>query len=134
MHFWLLRKFGFAFVEETNTELKRGQNFTVINKELKVIYFRVILDDNKESKPQLIFGVFYEIEKFKKWIEKFENLMGQFEYTDNKMFAKFPNIDYEDGNFKIKGKFKKVNLLDINSSDELIEKVINPAIKIYEEI
>ena len=134
VNFWLLRKFGFAFVEETNTELKRGQNFTVINKELKVIYFRVILDDSKESESQLIFGVFYEIEKFKKWIEKFENLMGQFEYVDNKMFAKFPNVNYEDGNFKIKGKFKKVSLLDINSSDELIEKVINPAIKIYEGI
>ena len=36
--------------------------------------------------------------------------------------------------FKIKGKFKKVNLLDINSSDDLIGKVINPAIKIYEGI
>lgn len=132
--FWLLRKFGVAFVEETKTELKKGQNFTEINQDLKVIYIRIVLDDKNESAPQLIFGVFYEIEKHKDWIKKFENLMGQFEYVDNKMFAKFPNIDYEDGNFKIKGKFKKVNLLDINSSDELIDKVINPAIKLYEEI
>jgi len=50
------------------------------------------------------------------------------------MFAKFPNVDYEDSIFKIKGKFEKVSLLDINSSDELIEKVINPVIKIYEGI
>jgi len=134
VNFWLLRKFGVAFVEETNTELKKGQNHTEINKDLKVIYFRVVFDDKNESSPQLIFGVFYEIEKYKDWIKKFENLMGQFEYIDNKMFAKFPNVDYKDGNFKIKGKFKKVNLLDLNSSDELIEKVINPAIKIYEEI
>jgi len=132
--FWLLRKFGVAFVEETKTELKKGQNFTEINQDLKVIYIRVVLDDKNESAPQLIFGVFYEIEKHKDWIKKFENLMGQFEYVDNKMFAKFPNVDYEDSNFKIKGKFKKVNLLDINSSDELIEKVINPVIKIYEGI
>jgi hypothetical protein len=132
--FWLLRKFGVAFVEETKTELKKGQNFTEINQDLKVIYIRIVLDDKNESAPQLIFGVFYEIEKHKDWIKKYENLMGQFEYVDNKMFAKFPNIDYEDSNFKIKGKFKKVNLLDINSSDELIEKVINPVIKIYEGI
>lgn len=132
--FWLLRKFGVAFVEEANTELKKGQNFTEINKDLKVIYIRIVLDDKNESAPQLIFGVFYEIEKHKDWIKKYENLMGQFEYVDNKMFAKFPNVDYEDSNFKIKGKFKKVNLLDINSSDELIEKVINPVIKIYEGI
>ena len=132
--FWLLRKFGVAFVEETKTELKKGQNFTEINPDLKVIYIRIVLDDKNESAPQLIFGVFYEIEKHKDWIKKYENLMGQFEYVDNKMFAKFPNVDYEDSNFKIKGKFKKVNLLDINSSDELIEKVINPVIKIYEGI
>lgn len=132
--FWLLRKFGVAFVEETNTELKKGQNFTEINQDLKVIYIRIVLDDKNESAPQLIFGVFYEIEKHKDWIKKYENLMGQFEYVDNKMFAKFPNVDYEDSNFKIKGTFKKVNLLDINSSDELIEKVINPVIKIYEGI
>jgi hypothetical protein len=132
--FWLLRKFGVAFVEETKTELKKGQNFTEINQDLKVIYIRIVLDDKNESAPQLIFGVFYEIEKHKDWIKKYENLMGQFEYVDNKMFAKFPNLDYEDSNFKIKGKFKKVNLLDINSSDELIEKVINPVIKIYEGI
>jgi len=132
--FWLLRKFGVAFVEETKTELKKGQNFTEINRDLKVIYIRIVLDDKNESAPQLIFGVFYEIEKHKDWIKKYENLMGQFEYVDNKMFAKFPNVDYEDSNFKIKGKFKKVNLLDINSSDELIVKVINPVVKIYEGI
>ena len=132
--FWLLRKFGVAFVEETKTKIIRGQNFTEINKYLKVIYIRIVLDDKNESAPQLIFGVFYEIAKHKDWIKKFENLMGNFEYVDHKMFAKFPNVDYEDGNFKIKGKFKKVNLLDINSSDELIEKVINPVIKIYEGV
>ena len=134
VNFWLLRKFSVAFVEENKTELERGQNNTEINKTLKVIYFRVVLEDKNETTPQLIFGVFYEIEKLNNRIKKFENLMGEFEYADNKLFAKFPNIDYESAIFKIKGKFKKVNLLDINSSDELIEKVINPAIKIYEGI
>ncbi len=133
VNFWLLRKFGIAFVEETSTEFKKGQNFTEFNESLKVLYIRIILDDKNESEPQLIFGVFYNIKQKKDWIKKFENLMGQFEYVDNKIFAKFPNVDYEDGNFKIKGDFKKVNLLDINSSDELIEKVINPAVKIYEK-
>jgi len=132
--FWLLRKFSVAFVEEAKTVIKKGQNFTEINNDLKVIYIRIVLDDKNESAPQLIFGVFYEIEKHKDWIKKFENLMGNFEYVDNKMFSKFPNVDYEDGNFKIKGTFKKMNLLDINSSDELIEKVIKPVVKIYEGI
>lgn len=134
VNLWLLRKFAVAFVEETNTEIKKGQNFTEINDNLRVIYFRIILDDKNQTEPQLIFGVFYDIKQFKDWVKKFENLLGNFEYVDTKLFAKFPNIDYEDGTFKIKGKFKKVNLLDINSSNELIEKVINPVIKLYDKI
>lgn len=135
VNFWLLRRFGVAFVDEINTELIKGQNVTEINDNLKVLYFRVILDDKNESEPQLIYGVFHNIKAFKdKWIKKFENLMGNFEYVDNKLFSQIPDIDYEDGTFKLRGKFKKVNLLDINSSDELIEKVINPAIEIFEGI
>lgn len=133
VNLWLLRKFAVAFVDESSTDLQKGQNFTEINENLKVLYFRIILDDKNQTEPQLIFGVFYDIKQFKDWVKKFENLMGQFEYTDSKLFAKFPNIDYEDGTYKIKGKFKKVNLLDINSSNELIEKVINPALKLFEK-
>ncbi len=133
VNLWLLRKFAVAFVEESGTDLQKGQNITEINDELRVLYFRIILDDKKQTEPHLIFGVFYEIEQFKDWVKKFENLMGNFEYVDSKLFTKFPNIDYKDGTFKIKGKFKKVDLLDINSSEELIEKVINPAIKLFEK-
>jgi hypothetical protein len=131
---WLLRKFAVAFVEESNTDIQKGQNFTEINEQLKVLYFKVILDEKNQTEPQLIFGVFYEIKQLKDWVKKFENLMGNFEYIDNKLFTKFPNVDYEDSNFKIKGKFKKVDLLDINTSNELLEKVINPAIKLFERI
>ena len=133
VYLWLLRKFAVAFVEESNTDLQKGQNVTEINENLKVLYFRVILNDKNQSEPQLIFGVFYDIKKYKDWIKKFENLLGNFEYVDSKLFANFPEIDYEDNTFKVKGKFAKVNLLDINSSDELIAKVINPAIKLYEQ-
>ena len=134
VHFWLLRKFGVAFVEESKTELKSGKNITEINKDLKVVYVRIVLDDVKENTPQLIFGVFHGIEKYGAWIKKFENLMSTFDYADNKIFMNLPNLDFENINFKIKGKFKKVNLLEINSSDELIEKVIHPIIKIYKSI
>lgn len=133
VNLWLLRKFAVAFVEESNTEIQKGQNYTEINDKLRVLYFRIILDEKNQSEPQLIFGVFYEIKQYKDWVKKFENLLGNFEYVDNKLFAKFPNIDYKDGTFKLKGKFKKVDLLDINSSNELIEKVINPAIKLFEK-
>lgn len=131
---WLPRKFSVAFVEEEATEINKGQNFTEIKNELKVLYFKFKLNEKNLDEPELIFGVFYNIEKYKDWVKKFENLMGALEYVDNKMFSKYPNIDYKDGTFKIKGKFKKVKLLDINSSKELNENVIEPIIKIYEQI
>jgi len=134
VNFWLLRKFGVAFVSEIDTELKTGQNHTKITDNLKVIYFRIILNEIKESEPKLIFGVFYDIKKHKDSIKKFENLMGGFEYIDHKLFEKFPDIDYEDGDKSIKGKFEKVNLLDLNTSEDLIDKVINPVIDIYENV
>jgi hypothetical protein len=128
---WLLRKFSVAFVEE---DIAKGQNFTEINKELRVLYFKIKLDEKNLVEPKLLFGVFYDIEKYKDWVKKFEHLMGTLEYVDDKMFSKFPDIDYGHSAFRIKGKFEIVNLLDINSSLELNEKVIEPAIKLYEQI
>jgi hypothetical protein len=131
---WMLRKFSVAFVEEEVAERTKGQNFTEINDQLKVLYFKFKLDEKNLDQPKLYFGVLYDVEKYKDWVKKFEHLMGALEYVDYKLFSKFPNIDYQDGTFKVKGKFKMVNLLDINSSQDLNEKVIEPAIKIYEQI
>ncbi|MEN8251365.1 MAG: hypothetical protein ABFS32_20715 [Bacteroidota bacterium] len=134
VNYWLMRKLSVAFVEGSDEEIKKSQNITIIDEELKVLYFRVVLNEKGASEPFLIFGVFYSIKQLKEWVKKFEQLMGVIEYTDKKLFDQFPNIDYQDATFRIKGKFKRVDLLDINSSTELIEKVINPAIKLYERI
>lgn len=134
VNLWLMRKFAVAFVEGMDNDTGKAQNFTEINKNLKVLHFRITLDDKSKDEPKLVYGVLYDIEKHKDWVKKFENLMGHIEYNDTKVFAKFPEIDYEDGTCKMKGKFGEVNLLDINSSDELVEKVITPAIELYEQI
>jgi len=136
VNFWLLRKFAFAFVAETPSEGKISQTNTEISLELKVIYFRIILNDKKIKSPQLLFGVFYDIERLKEegWIKKFENLMGHFEYNDSKLFNNVPHISYSDSYIKLKGEFNSENLLEINSSEELVKKVIEPALKIYSSI
>jgi len=134
VNFWLLRKFSFAFVEDSNTKFIKGVNVTDINDQLKVLYFRIVLDDKNQTEPQLIYGVLHGIEKYKEKVRKFESLMAAFEYADNKMFSTISKLDYKDGNFKVSGKLKKVNLLEINSSEDLLDKVITPAIKIYKSI
>lgn len=136
VNFWLMRKFGVAFIPESQTETLKAQTHTEITDSLKVLYFRIILNDKKIKEPKLLFGTFYNIKKQKDggWVKKFENLMGQFEYVDNKLFGNLPDVTFENSEFQLKGRFKEVNLLDINSSEELITKVINPAIKIFDEI
>lgn len=86
-----------------------------------------------QSEPQLVFGVFHDIKLYTDWVKKRGNILVAIEYDDDKLFSQFPNVDYENDNFKLKAKLKKVNLLDINSTDELIEKVMNPSIQIYEQ-
>ena len=131
---WLRKKFAVAFVEKSNADLQNEQvRCTETNENSKILYFRFILDDINQSEPQLIFGVFHDIRFYKDWVKKRGNLLVAVEYADNKLLAKFPNIDYEDDTFKLKGKLKKVNLFDINSTKKLIEEVINPIIQLYEQ-
>jgi hypothetical protein len=136
INFWLMRKFAFAFVTENQTATQGSKTNTEITDKLKVMYFRIILNDKKIKEPKLLFGTFYEIKALKEggWITKFENLMSQFEYLDDKLFKNTPNVDFENSDFRLKGIFKEAHLLDINSSEELVSKVINPAIKIFDGI
>jgi hypothetical protein len=134
VYLWMPRKLSVAFVEKNLTKTNNGQNITGINKNLKVLYFKFILNEKNQKEPKLLYGVFYEVEQYKDWVKKFEHLMQTLESVDNKVFAKFPNIDYKDAVFKIKGKFKITNLLEINSSLDLSNKVITPIIRMYEQI
>lgn len=144
---WLLRQFAVTFVEKSmvdlqNVDYSRTENLKLENglasctkndENFKILYFRFVLDDKNQSEPQLIFGVFYDIKLYKNWVKKRGNLLVAIEYADDRLLAQFPNVDFENENFKLKGNFKKVNLFDINSTDDLTEKVINQAIQIYKQ-
>jgi hypothetical protein len=136
VNFWLLRKFAVAFVEDSDTPDKGGQTFTEINGNLKVLYFRLILDQQEVIGPQIMYGVIFNIEKQKKesWVKKFENLMSHFENNEYKIFSDVSKISYKDGVIRISKKLKTSNLLDINSSEELMTKVIEPALKLYHSV
>ena len=144
---WLCKQFAVAFVEKStvdwqNVDNSRTENLklehglascTKIDKNFKMLYFRFLLDDENQSEPQLIFGVFSDITFYKDWVKKRGNILVAIEYANDELFSQFPNVDYENDTFKLKGILKKVGLPDINSTDELIEKVVNPAIQIYEK-
>ncbi len=130
---WLLRKFAVFFVPEDKTILKRGQTITMIDNDLKVLYLRIVLNDKEINEPVVYSGVLYNIEKMPqdKWIKKFENLMGHFEYNDDKIFRNVEEINHEDAYIKLQGEMIKNNLFEINDSEAILKKIIKPSLELY---
>lgn len=132
VYLWLMRKFAVAFIEEQDTEQK-SQTTTIISDDLKVLYYKIILDDKNIKFPKILYGVIYNIKKLNKDVTKFEKLMAHFEYNDSKIFIG-NTIDFTSNIVSLKGSFKEVNLLDIKSSEDLMKKVIQPSLKLYDKI
>ncbi|MBM3708738.1 MAG: hypothetical protein FJW69_10470, partial [Actinobacteria bacterium] len=82
VNFWLMRKFSVFFVPKERTDTKGGQVETYIDDSLKVLYLRFVLNDRDIKEPMIYSGIFHNIsvKPQAKWVKKFENLMGHFEY------------------------------------------------------
>ena len=133
VNLWLLRKFATFFVPEQKTERKGGQTVSKIDENLKVVYLRVVLNDRNIEEPMVYSGVLYNIAKKPqaKWIVKFENMMGHFEYNDEKIFKDGRKIKYEDVYIRLEGELVKNNLFEINDSDTILKKIIRPSLELY---
>lgn len=132
INFWIMRKMSVFFVSEKFCQVSRGQTITDFSNNLRVIYVRIALVDKEISQPTLHAGVLYEFEKSK--FNKFEKLMGHLEYAEAKVFNMGDKINYEDSYIAFKGDMFRVNLYDIHSSEEIVGKVINPALEIYRRL
>jgi hypothetical protein len=133
---WLLRKLSVAFILKEN-ETRVSQTATPLRPETKVIYMRIVLEDKEIREPMIYTGVMYDFHKKNAANEpptKFEQLMTLFEYNESKVFSNPNDIKFEDGKVRLKGKLFGTPLYDIDSSDALNEKIIQPVLKIYSEI
>jgi hypothetical protein len=133
---WLMKKIGVFFVPEKFTKQEKGQTITAIDETLKVLYLRIILQDNKTNEPSIYSGALFDIAQKPqaKWIKKFENIMGHIEYNDEKMFGLPEKIDYEDAYIKMRGALIKNHLFDINDSETIVKKIIKPSLELYRKI
>lgn len=133
---WLLRKFAVFFIPKDKTDIKGGQTITEISKNLKILYVRIVLNDEEGDEPTIYSGGLYNIHKkpHVKWIKKFEHIMNHLEYNDNKVFSDAKKIDYEDSYIKLQGKLIKNRLFEINNSEAILEKIIKPSLDIYRGI
>ena len=130
---WQLKKFAVFFVPKDRTELKGGQSVTRIDKDLKVLYLRIVLNDKNVGEPMVYSGVLYDIRKKPKakWLLKFENLMGYFEYIDDKIFKNTEKISYEDADMEVHGELIENKLFAINNSEAISKKIIEPSLALY---
>lgn len=132
VNLWLLKKFAVFFVPEEKTKIEKGLTITELHKDLKILYLRIVLNDKNIEEPKLFSGVLYNIEA-KSW-SKFENIMGHMEYNDGKVFKDPQKIEYEDAYIKLHGKLFENNLYDINDSQTLYDKIIQPSLELYRKL
>ena len=132
---WLMRKLAVFFCPRAMTKVERGMTNTPITNELKVIYVRIILSGENVTEPQIWSGPLYNMAvKNEKYFKKFENVMGFLEYNEDRVFQTIANIDYEDPNIKFMGKLLINHLYDITDSDELVAKIIRPALEEFRQL
>jgi len=132
---WLFKKFGVFFVPEEETKHKGGQTFTLIRDDLKLIYLRIVLNDPKEISPVVFSGVLYDIwNRPSEKINKFEHLMGPIQQKDDRIFTNGEAISYEDPSIRLKGRFLRRNLFDMNDSQALFEKIVTPTLDLYRNL
>jgi len=130
---WLLKKFSVFFIPEEKISLRGGGTITKIDKDLKILYLRIVLNDKNIKEPAVYFGVLYNIKKKSKtkWFSKFEQVMSNLEYNDYKVFKDIKKIDYENIYIKVQGELIKNNLFEITDSESIVKKIINPSLKLF---
>ncbi len=129
---WPLRMLSVFLVPEDLTKTAGGVTVTNFVNGLKIIYLRIVLDEKNIDEPYINIGVIFNIvEKSGKRLNKFEHLITHIVYRDNKIFAGDNSINYKDSLIEFKGEFIRVNLFDVNSSDEIIKLVTDPVLIMF---
>jgi len=133
VNLWLLKKFSVFFVPKEKIVLRGGGTITKIDKDLKILYLRIVLYDKNIKEPTVYSGVLYDIEKKSEteYPSKFEQVMTILEYNDYKVFKNIQKINYENVYIKIQGELIKNNLFEITDSETIVKKIIKPSLELY---
>ena len=129
---WMLRKFSVFFVPEDKTKVIGGQTITPLEQDLRVLYLRILLNDKEISEPCIYSGALYDIKKKPniKWT-KFEHAMAHLEYRGDQIFKNIMPVQYEDAYLSLRGELIKNNLYEINDSEKIVKKIIEPSLRLY---
>ena len=130
---WVLRRFAVCFIPDGDTSVRNGQTVTELDDKLKILYMRFVLNGKNTAEPTVYSGVLYDIKSGTgaKSNRKFENFMGHFEYNRNTLFNDPENIRYKDATVELRGKLTSVSLYDVNDSDAIRTKIVEPSLLLY---
>ena len=132
---WVMRRFAVCFIPEAQTKIAGGQSVTELHDELRILYLRFVLNGKNVTEPAVYSGVLRDIKTGPRGqkVKKFESFMGHFEYVNDRLFENREDINYEDGTLSIKGELAKVNLYDVNNSEAIRTKIVEPSLALYRE-
>jgi hypothetical protein len=134
VNYWLYRKLAVYFAPTDRIKISGGQRETKIEPGLKILYFRLVLQDRSLNEPAIYSGVLYDIKNLSDKLNKFEACMTILENNDEKVFSNPENIDYIDLKIYLKGILLKNNLFDVNTSEDINQKIIKPTLDLYKTL
>lgn len=137
VQFWPMRKFSVFFVPAEKTTRKKGKKTATPLAE-RVLYVRVLLDEYQSTtvgekplqEPTVLYGVMAP-PTIKRRFEKLEQLLIHLEYNGDKVFARIPDLSYEDSYIHLRGTFQAVPLHSLTDPKAVHEHLIKPALALY---
>lgn len=137
---WWYKRFSVFFVPRELTKMLGGRTNTSLEnpKGLKIIYLIFNLSDKEISAPKISMGILYDISRIsKEYYKKFEDATVYYLKSIWEMARKYPNFvdgEYEDKYLKFKGRFMTKDLFDINNTQDIKKKVIDPVLKQFRSL
>jgi hypothetical protein len=130
---WLYKKISVIFIPNDMTELIKGQTVTPFEFNPRLLFLRIVFNDNELSEPSVFFGILqniYKVDKKKEWPSKIEQVMSLIE---SRLEIRTGKFSHKDSYISLDAEINKVNLYDINASKDIEEKLIEPWLRLYRE-
>ena len=126
---------------ESAFKSQRAQTVTPLPTE-NGMYIRFLLDGyssftfggNPIGAPSLLFGVLHEASCPNGKKNKFEKLMGDFEYLETKLLRGLPKVELNEASVKVSGTLQIVPLLTLTDSKAVNDKVVQPLVKQWRQV
>lgn len=127
---WQPKAFTVCFCPSDKTKMEKGQTFTAITDDLKLLFVDIELYGKQLDGPTVLAGCLRNI-SLKKESKKFEHLMAWlFSYNRGKVFSTTP---YEDKSVSYNANFIKKRLFSIKDSEAVKDALVDPMLKIFRE-